>query len=69
MKALKARKRYDDEQLQLRRDAERKAEEEKIAAMSEEERAVYLKEKKERQMKAVEALRMLRLIGGPYSNV
>lgn len=69
MKALKARKRYDDEQLQLRREAERKAEEEKIAAMSEEERTAYLKEQKERQMKAVEALRMLRLMGGPYSNV
>lgn len=69
MKALKARKRYDEEREAEARRKWREAEEAKIAAMSPEEKEQYLNEKRERNLRLA---RMFGVMGamtnnGPYS--
>ena len=67
MNALKARKRYDQEQAELRHRAWLKAEEEKLAAMDPEERKKYEADKKKRVNNALSLLGISQMIGGPYS--
>lgn len=69
MNALKARRRYDEEQEIKRWEAYRKAEEEKYAAMTEEEREAYRKEKSERNRRVAQTLGMMSaMMNGPYSS-
>lgn len=69
MNALKARRRYDEEQELKRWEAYRKAEEEKYAAMTEEEREAYRKEKSERNRRVAQTLGMMSaMMNGPYTS-
>ena len=68
MNALKARKRYDDEQEMLKWENHRKQEEEKYAAMTEEEREIYRQEQSSRNKRIAQTLGMMSaFMNGPYS--
>lgn len=69
MKALKAHRRYDQEQEDLRYKARLKAEEEKLAKMTPEDRDAYLKEQKKRVNKALSFLSVPQMFEGPYSKL
>ena len=68
MNALKARKRYDDEQEMLKWENYRKQEEEKYAAMTEEEREIYKQEQSRKNRQIAQTLGMMSaFMNGPYS--
>lgn len=69
MNAMKARKRYDEEQRYKAYKEAQEAEKERVDAMSEEDRQEYLAKKKKRQREAMSLLSIGSLVGGPYSNM
>ena len=68
MNALKARRRYDAEQMDLAWKKRQEEEEARVAAMSPEERKAYEADKAKRRMKTAQLLGLMSSIGGPYSD-
>lgn len=68
MNALKARRKYDAEQQELAWKKRQEDEEARVAAMSDEERAAYEKEKSERRKRMFQTLGLMSAISGPYSD-
>ena len=69
MNALKARRRYDAEQADLAWKKRQEEEQAKIDAMSEDERAEYLENKRKKHQKTMQLLGMMSAISsGPYSS-
>ena len=66
MNALKARKRYDEEQARLARERIQAEEELKLASMTDEEREEYLK--KQEQIRGLANRLFRQSLGGPYSS-
>lgn len=67
MNALKARRRYDAEQMDLAWKKQQEEEEAKVAAMSSEERKLYEADKSKRRQRVAQLLGLTSAIGGPYS--
>lgn len=68
MNALKARRRYDAEQMDLAWKKRQEEEEARVAAMSPEERKAYEADKAKRRMKTAQLLGLMSSISGPYSD-
>lgn len=68
MNALKARRRYDAEQMDLAWKKKQEEEEAKVAAMSPEERKAYEADKAKRRMRVAQLLGLTSAVGGPYSD-
>lgn len=68
MNALKARRRYDAEQMDLAWKKKQEEEEAKVAVMSPEERKAYEADKAKRRMRVAQFLGLTSAISGPYSD-
>lgn len=68
MNALKSRRRYDAEQMDLAWKKKQEEEEARAAALSPQERKVYEADKAKRRMKAAQLLGLMSSIGGEYSD-
>ena len=69
MNALKSRRQYDAEKIAKELEAKRKAEQEMLNSMSEEEREAYKKNKEQRLKTTLGLLSLASAITGDYSNI
>lgn len=69
MNALKSRRQYDAEKIAEELEAKRKAEQEMLNSMSEEEREAYKKNKEQRLKTTLGLLSLASAITGDYSNI
>lgn len=68
MNALKARRRYDAEQMDLAWKKKQEEEEARVAAMSPEERKAYEADKAKRRLRVAQLLGLTSAMSGPYSD-
>lgn len=69
MNALKSRRRYDAEKIAEELEAKKKAEQEMLDAMSEEERETYKKDRERRLKNALSLLSVASAVKGDYSSI